>query len=157
MKSEDENVKKHKPPGVDPEHWRFFLRYRLSDDTQENTENRSKQVYTHTGGSMTLARRVEEENDSLAQVLEKEHPGRLRGMGAGPCPTQIINHGTQHTSLESHVDVEEYKREIFDLKAEAAEEKKKRHSMEHIVRCLLQQQGDNVPPNIAAEMDSLGS
>ncbi|MED6203623.1 hypothetical protein PIB30_001321 [Stylosanthes scabra] len=64
-KSEDENVKKHKPPGIDPEHWRFFLRYRLSDDTQEkckkNAENRAKQVYTHTGGSKTLARRREEE------------------------------------------------------------------------------------------------
>ncbi|MED6177001.1 hypothetical protein PIB30_093601 [Stylosanthes scabra] len=35
-KSIDENVKKHKPRGVDPEHWRFFLRYRLSEETQEN-------------------------------------------------------------------------------------------------------------------------
>ncbi|MED6136959.1 hypothetical protein PIB30_060605 [Stylosanthes scabra] len=53
MKSEDENVKKHKPPGIDLEHRRFFLRYRLSGDTREkckkNAENRSKQVYTHTG------------------------------------------------------------------------------------------------------------
>ncbi|MED6201455.1 hypothetical protein PIB30_095190 [Stylosanthes scabra] len=97
------------------------------------------------------------QNDSLAQVLGKEHPGRVRGMGAGPCPTQIIKHGTQNTSVASYVDVEEYKREIVKLKAEAAEEKKKRQSMEHIVRYLLQMQGDNLPPNIVAEMNSLGS
>ncbi|MED6159339.1 hypothetical protein PIB30_041416 [Stylosanthes scabra] len=129
-KSIDENVKKYKPRGVDLEHWRFFLKYRLSEDTQ---------------------------NDSLAQVLGKEHPERVRGMGTGLCPTQINNHGTQHTGFASHVNVEEYKREIVELKAEAGEEKKKRQSMEHIVRYLLQQQGDDLPPNIAAEMNSLGS
>ncbi|MED6177002.1 hypothetical protein PIB30_093602 [Stylosanthes scabra] len=85
------------------------------------------------------------QNDSLAQVPRKEHPG------------QINNHGTQHTGFASHVDVEEYKREIVELKAEAAEKNKKIQSMEHIVRYLLQQQGDNLPPNIAAEMNSLGS
>ncbi|MED6163982.1 hypothetical protein PIB30_085197, partial [Stylosanthes scabra] len=74
-KSEDENVKKHKPPGVDPEHWRFFLRYRLSEDTQEkcrkNTENHSKQTYTHTGGSMSLARRREEEERTQGKKFSK--------------------------------------------------------------------------------------
>ncbi|MED6199136.1 hypothetical protein PIB30_073117 [Stylosanthes scabra] len=97
------------------------------------------------------------QNDSLAQVLGKEHPRRVRGMAAGPCPTQINNNGTQHTGFASHVDVEEYKREIVELKTEAAEKNKKIQSMEHIVRYLLQQQGDNLPPNIAAEMNSLGS
>ncbi|MED6113492.1 hypothetical protein PIB30_071296 [Stylosanthes scabra] len=97
------------------------------------------------------------QNDSLTQVLGKEHPGRVRGMGAGPCPTQMINHATQHTSFASHVAVEEYKRNIVELRAEAAEEKKKRQSMEQIMRYLLQQQGDNLPPNIAAEINSLGS
>ncbi|MED6109838.1 hypothetical protein PIB30_037227 [Stylosanthes scabra] len=96
-------------------------------------------------------------NESLAQVLGKEHSGRGRGMGAGPCPIQILNHDTQHASFASHVDVEEYKREIVELKAEVAEEKKKRQSMKHTVRYLLQQQGDNLPPNIAAKMNSLGS
>ncbi|MED6160164.1 hypothetical protein PIB30_048776 [Stylosanthes scabra] len=150
-KSLDENVKSHKPRGMDLEHWRFFLKYWLSEKTQEkcrkNTENRSKQMYTHTRGSMTLARRREEEehkqgkkfsrgeiwtmthkksdgsyiyedartiveaiqviescnqstkelsqNDSLVQVLGKEHPERVRGVGVGSCPTQIIKHGTQ--------------------------------------------------------------
>ncbi|MED6201246.1 hypothetical protein PIB30_092957 [Stylosanthes scabra] len=60
----------------------------------------------------------------------------------------------QQSSFASHVDVEEYKKEIVELQAEATEEKKKRQSMENIVRYLLQQQGDNLPPNIAAEMGS---
>ncbi|MED6198105.1 hypothetical protein PIB30_062846 [Stylosanthes scabra] len=77
------------------------------------------------------------QNDSLAQVLGKEHLGCVRGVGAGSFPTQIIKHGTQQTSFASHVDVEEYKRDIVELKAETAEEKKKRQSIEHIVRYLL--------------------
>ncbi|MED6111740.1 hypothetical protein PIB30_055077 [Stylosanthes scabra] len=178
-KSEDENVKKHKPPGIDPEHWRVFLRYRLSDDTQEkckkNAENRAKQAYTHTGGSKTLARRREEEeaikvietcdpstkelsqNDSLAQVLGKEHPGRLRGMGAGPCPTQMINRGTQQTNSASHMAVEEYERQIVELRAKNVEVEKKAQTLEDIVRYLVQQQGNNLPPMIDAKMNSLGS
>ncbi|MED6109292.1 hypothetical protein PIB30_032058 [Stylosanthes scabra] len=51
------------------------------------------------------------QNDSLAQVLGKEHPGRVR---------------------------EEYKREIVELRAETAEEKKKTQSLEEIVRYLVQ-------------------
>ncbi|MED6198066.1 hypothetical protein PIB30_062560 [Stylosanthes scabra] len=66
------------------------------------------------------------QNDSLAQVFRKEHPGHVRGVGTGPCPTQIINHGTQQTSYASHVDVEEYKKEIIELKADNAKEKRKR-------------------------------
>ncbi|MED6208490.1 hypothetical protein PIB30_045495 [Stylosanthes scabra] len=76
--------------------------------------------------------------------------------GAGWCPTQIINHGTQDTNFASHVDVEEYKSEIIKLKAKAAEEKK-RQLIEHIVRYLLQQQKDNLFPNITVEMNSLNN
>ncbi|MED6218028.1 hypothetical protein PIB30_023268 [Stylosanthes scabra] len=66
------------------------------------------------------------QNDSLSRVLGKEQPGRVRGVGTGPSPTQIVKHGTHQTNFESHVDVEEYKREIMELKEKAAEEKKKR-------------------------------
>ncbi|MED6135161.1 hypothetical protein PIB30_043594, partial [Stylosanthes scabra] len=68
---------------------------------RKNTANRGKQQYTHVGGLKILARRDEEEeaiaeiesrdastkelsqNDSLAQVLGKEHPGRVHGVGSG--------------------------------------------------------------------------
>nr|XP_025647408.1 uncharacterized protein LOC112742387 [Arachis hypogaea] len=51
--------------GIDKEHWRWFLNYRNDPDTKEkyrqNALNRSKQLYTHTGNSKSLARRREEE------------------------------------------------------------------------------------------------
>ncbi|RYR24887.1 hypothetical protein Ahy_B02g058461 [Arachis hypogaea] len=102
----------HKPSGIDANHWKWFLEYWLKDDTKEkckkNVINRSKQRYTHTGGSKTMARKRHEEeaiahiesqdasskelsqNDSFAQVLGKEHPERVRGLGFRPCPTQCF-------------------------------------------------------------------
>ncbi|MED6160618.1 hypothetical protein PIB30_053106 [Stylosanthes scabra] len=114
----------------------------IKEKCRTNTANRAKQLYTHVGGSKTLARRTEEEekrhgrsfsreemwtmvhkrsddsfihddaqaigeaiaeiesrdastkelsqNDSLAQVLGKEHPGRVRGLSSGPSPTQLF-------------------------------------------------------------------
>ncbi|XP_074560687.1 uncharacterized protein LOC141816856, partial [Curcuma longa] len=113
------------------------------DLCKKNTENRKKQLYTHTGGSKTIARRKHEEErqrgssisrgelwvmlhkkkdgsyihdnaevigekiiniereddsskgfskiDSLSQAIGKEHPGRVRGVGSGPCPTQGVH------------------------------------------------------------------
>ncbi|RYR77424.1 hypothetical protein Ahy_A01g001878 [Arachis hypogaea] len=53
------------PPGNDREHWRWFLDYRAKAEIKEkckkNTINQSKQLYTHTGGSKSFARRMEEE------------------------------------------------------------------------------------------------
>ncbi|XP_020968026.1 uncharacterized protein LOC107617263 [Arachis ipaensis] len=55
----------HKPSGIDANHWKWFLEYRLKDSTKEkcrkNTANCSKQRYTHTGGSKTLARKRHKE------------------------------------------------------------------------------------------------
>nr|XP_029150057.1 uncharacterized protein LOC114925612 [Arachis hypogaea] len=54
-----------RPSGIIAEHWRWYLDYRYSEDTKKkcrkNAVNRSKQLYTHTGGSKSLARFVEEE------------------------------------------------------------------------------------------------
>ncbi|RYR31359.1 hypothetical protein Ahy_B01g056169 [Arachis hypogaea] len=59
-----ENLK-HKPAGIEANHWRKFLEYRLNEDTQEkckkNAINRSKQLYTHIGGSKMMARKRHEE------------------------------------------------------------------------------------------------
>ncbi|MED6148771.1 hypothetical protein PIB30_055973 [Stylosanthes scabra] len=124
---------------MDPGHWRFFLMYQLKEETQEaiqeieGCDQSYKELF---------------QNDSLAQVLEKEHPVRVRGVGAGPCPTQIINHGTQQTSYAFHVDMEEYKKMIVELKAEAAEEKRKSQAMKTLVRYLIQHQGYNLPPTL---------
>ncbi|MED6209723.1 hypothetical protein PIB30_057499 [Stylosanthes scabra] len=75
-KSLDENVQHRCPRGINPDHWRAFLEYRLEEDTLEkcrtNTANRAKQHYSHVGGSKTLARQREEE--------EKRH-GRFFSRG----------------------------------------------------------------------------
>ncbi|MED6187342.1 hypothetical protein PIB30_075489 [Stylosanthes scabra] len=146
-----------------------------------NTANRAKQLYTHVGGSKTLARRTEEEekrhgrsfsrgemwtmvhkrrdgsyinqdaqavgeaiveiesrdpstkelsqNDSLVQVLGKEHPGLIH----------------------------EYQKQIAALEARASVAEKKSQTMEHLIRFLVQRQGGDLPPKIAAEMNALGS
>ncbi|MED6181499.1 hypothetical protein PIB30_019753 [Stylosanthes scabra] len=184
-KSLDENVERRCPRGINPDHWRTFLKYPLEDDTLKkcitNTANRAKQLYTHVGDSKTLARRTEEEekrhersfsrgemwtmvhkrrdgsyinedaqvvgesiaeiesrdastkelsqNDSLAQVLGKEHLGRIH----------------------------EYQKQIAALEARTAEAEKKSQTMEHLIRFLVQRQGGDLPPEIAAEMNALGS
>ncbi|RYR13349.1 hypothetical protein Ahy_B04g070395 isoform E [Arachis hypogaea] len=60
----EQNIK-GRPPGITADHWRWFLDYRNSKETKEkcrkNVENQSKQLYTHTGGSKSLARLEEEE------------------------------------------------------------------------------------------------
>ncbi|KAL4294384.1 hypothetical protein AHAS_Ahas18G0222700 [Arachis hypogaea] len=214
----EENIKR-KPVGIEANHWKKFLQYRLDDDTQEkcrkNAVNRSKQQYTHTGGSKTMARKRHEEeaiefvesqdpsskefsqNDSLAQVLGKEHPGRVRGLGIGTCPSRCFRNIPEQSDYG--VQIEEYQMEIVKLKAEAAElkaeaaelkaaaaeEKTKRQRMEaeaaeekakrqimeteaaegkakiqtmgDLLTYVIQQQGGHLPPEIAADLDSLRS
>ncbi|MED6189700.1 hypothetical protein PIB30_098586 [Stylosanthes scabra] len=214
MKTLEQNVHA-RPGGTDEDHWRRFLRYRLRPDTKEkcrkNTVNRSKQLYTHTGGSKGMARRREEEtcqqgrdvsrgeerimdieqydessrvlsqNDSLAQVLGKEHPGRVRGMGFGPIPSKLFGRNSQQTgegaqtqetqmvleelrveltseklkrqAVESEVESEKVKRQAVE--SEVALEKVKRQAMENALRYLIQKQGGNLPADIIAGMNSL--
>ncbi|RYR02696.1 hypothetical protein Ahy_B06g081491 [Arachis hypogaea] len=60
----EENIE-NRPPGITVDHWRWFPNYCNSEETQEkckkNAENRSKQLYTHTGRSKSLARLGEED------------------------------------------------------------------------------------------------
>ncbi|MED6161934.1 hypothetical protein PIB30_065544 [Stylosanthes scabra] len=77
------------------------------------------------------------QNDSLAQVFDMEHPRRVHGIGHGPCPTKLFGSASQ-PCLGYGVQIEEYQKEIVELGAEAAEEKKKRHAMENILRFLIQ-------------------
>ncbi|XP_020963765.1 uncharacterized protein LOC110265229 [Arachis ipaensis] len=63
----------HKPSGIDANHWKWFLEYRLKDSTKEkckkNTANRSKQRYTYTGGSKTLAKKRHEEEQRQGRPI----------------------------------------------------------------------------------------
>ncbi|XP_025653184.1 uncharacterized protein [Arachis hypogaea] len=168
----------HRPPKIDREHWRKLLEYRAKPETKEkckkNATNRSKQVYTHTGGSKNFTRlknkegdsveesygskctkkndgsymndearaigeRIEEieqqdessgvlsQNDSIAQVFGKEKPGRVRGVGFGPTPTQLF--GLNSHAPGNRVKVEETQRKLFALQAELEGEKLKRKAI----------------------------
>ncbi|RYR31978.1 hypothetical protein Ahy_B01g056962 [Arachis hypogaea] len=74
------------------------------------------------------------QNDSLAQVLGKEHPGRVCALGAGPCPTQCPMKST---------------RGIAELTAKLEEEKVKRQS--------IHKQGCNLLAEVATELAFLGN
>ncbi|MED6155918.1 hypothetical protein PIB30_009981 [Stylosanthes scabra] len=176
-KSLEENVEHRCPRGINPDHWRAFLKYRLHEDTlkkcRTNTANRAKQLYIHVGGSKTLARRTEEEealaeiesrdastkelsqNDSLTQVLGKEHSGRVRGLGSGPSPTQLFGQTSQPSN--HGLQIHEYQKQIAAIEARTTEAEKKSQTMEHLIRFLVQWQGGDLPPEIAAEMYALGS
>ncbi|MED6167368.1 hypothetical protein PIB30_002343 [Stylosanthes scabra] len=213
------------PVEIDQKDWKAFIEYRLERGTQEkcrkNAENRSKQLYTHIGGSKSMARRREEEvrrhgrhisrgemwtmvhrrkdgsyihddaraigkaianiesrdestkelsqNDSLAQVLGKEHSGRVRGIGPGPCLSKLVGSTSQQSDYG--VQIAEYQKEIVALRAEAAEEKKKTLvmqaeaaeekkktlAMQNVMRFLVERLGGDLPPEIASQMTTLGS
>ncbi|XP_057745495.1 uncharacterized protein LOC130963389 [Arachis stenosperma] len=149
---------------------------------RKNAKNRSKQLYTHTGGSKSFARRMEEEkrieeieqqdessrvlsqNDSIAQVFRKEKPGRVRGVGFGPTPSQLF--GPNSHASGNGIQLEETQRKLLELQAklegeklkrkamedEAAAKKKKMKAMDSALIYLFQRQGEELPLDIAAGM-----
>ncbi|RYR08795.1 hypothetical protein Ahy_B05g076625 isoform A [Arachis hypogaea] len=217
----------NRPPGIDREHWRWFLDYRAKPEMKEkckkNTKNRSKQQYTHTGGSKSFARQIEEEvlyfffgttrensrkrgamdhneqkkkdgsymndearaigerieeieqqdessrvlsqNDFISQVFGKEKPGRVRGMGFGPTPSQFF--GPNSHGPGNRVQLKETQRKLLELQAElegeklksrkamedeATAEKKKMKAMESSLIYLFQRQGEELPLDITVGM-----
>ncbi|XP_016169300.1 uncharacterized protein LOC107611956 isoform X2 [Arachis ipaensis] len=122
--------------------------------------------------------RVLSQNDSIAQVFRKEKPGRVRGVGFGPTPSQLFgpnSHGsgngvqleeTQRKLLELQAELEDEKLKRKAMEDEAAAEKLKRKAMEDEAAAekkkmkviesaliyLFQRQGEELPPDIAAGM-----
>ncbi|XP_052107349.1 uncharacterized protein LOC127739783 isoform X1 [Arachis duranensis] len=125
--------------------------------------------------------RILSENDSLAQALGKEHPGRVRGIGHGPTLSQLFRPSSQPSvdraqveeaqrmlcELQTKVTTEKLKRKAMEdeLAAEKtkrqamedglAAEKTKRQAIESVLSYLVQQQGGELPPDIPARMNSL--
>ncbi|KAL4301278.1 hypothetical protein AHAS_Ahas17G0284900 [Arachis hypogaea] len=107
------------------------------------------------------------ENDSLVQALGKEHSGRVRGIGHGPTPSQLFRLSSQPPV--DRAQVEEAQRMLTELQAEVTTEKLKpkamedelaaektnRQAIESVLSYLVQQQCGELPPNIAAQMNSL--
>ncbi|RYQ82800.1 hypothetical protein Ahy_B10g101370 [Arachis hypogaea] len=75
IRTYEENLKHH-PKGIDENEWKKFIDYHQKEEIKkkcrQNALNPSKQLYAHTGGSKTLARKKDE--------VEKEQ-GRPVGRG----------------------------------------------------------------------------
>ncbi|RYR05485.1 hypothetical protein Ahy_B06g085349 [Arachis hypogaea] len=148
----------YRPPGIDREHWRWFLDYRAKAETKERIEEI---------GQQDESSKVLSPNDSIAQVFGKERPGRVRGVGSGPTPSQLFGLNS-HVTVNG-VQVEETQRKLLELQAElegeklkrkvmedeAAVEKKKRQAMKSALIYLYQQQGEELPPEIAVGISSV--
>ncbi|XP_072087365.1 uncharacterized protein [Arachis hypogaea] len=79
----EENIE-NRPDGITANHWRWFLDYRNSEETHDRIEA----IEQRDKSSRLLS-----QNDSLAQALGKEHPGRMRGMGLGMTSSQVFDRG----------------------------------------------------------------
>ncbi|MED6108082.1 hypothetical protein PIB30_020178 [Stylosanthes scabra] len=100
-------------------------------------------------------------------VFGKEHSGRVHGIGSGPIPSQLFGSNSQQPGeraqsqetlrvlekLQAELTAEKLKRQAVEH--EVASEKVRRQKMENALRCLIQQQGGNLPADIIAGMDSL--
>ena len=72
--------------------------------------------------------RLLSQNDSLAQALEKEHSGRVCGMGLGPTSSQVFSINSHQPS--NGAQRKETQRVLLELQAELAAEKLKRKAAE---------------------------
>ncbi|MED6209242.1 hypothetical protein PIB30_052818 [Stylosanthes scabra] len=141
-KSLAENVEHRCLEGIEKDDWQAFLEYHLEEDML---------LYTHVGGSKSLARRTEKEeirhgrHFSRGEMWTMVHR-RKDGSYIHDDARALSSYGGQ---------IEEYQKEIVELKA--AEEKKKRQTMENLLRFLTQQRGDDLSYEITSEMNILGS
>ncbi|RYR03468.1 hypothetical protein Ahy_B06g082443 [Arachis hypogaea] len=205
-----------RPLGIIANHWRWYLDYRNSEDTKEKCcELIEAAIHSHWQieklgkawrrrvGMTREEKRIAEieqddessillsQNDSLAQVLRKEHLGRVRGMGIRPTSSQVF--GTNSHQSSNRAQREETQRVLLELQAELTADKLKRKTIEDEVatkktkrmrwepkktkrqavedevvagkikmkviksalRCPIQEQGRELPPDVAAWMNSL--
>ncbi|RYQ85253.1 hypothetical protein Ahy_B10g104758 [Arachis hypogaea] len=171
---------KHPPKGIDKNDWKKFVDYRLKEETQEREQGRpvgrgelfimnhkkKDGSYIHPDACVVseAIANVERQdgspkhlshNDSLAQVLGKEHPGRVRALGAGPCPTQVFGNAAGQPSGSAESNAED-KRMIAELTAKLEEEQAKRRSIHKVLGYVVQHLGGNLPVEIAEELTFVG-
>ncbi|RYR26795.1 hypothetical protein Ahy_B02g061102 [Arachis hypogaea] len=115
---------------------------------KQNTLNRKKKLYTHTGGSKSLV---------MARKEESQKQGRRVGKGE----VWILKHkrpdGTyiheEAQRISEEATAEKLKRKVME--DEVAAEKTKRQAIESVLSYLVQQQGEELRPDITARMNSL--
>ncbi|RYQ82879.1 hypothetical protein Ahy_B10g101458 isoform B [Arachis hypogaea] len=150
-KTLEQNIEE-RPPGIDKEHWRWFLEYRNKPETQEKI----MEIEQRDKSSKMLS-----EDDSFVQALRKEHSGRVRGVGFGTTPSQLF-HPSSHLSMDG-AQTENTQRMLFELQAEVVDEKLKRKAMENVVAAekivllcyLIQWQCRELPLDIDARLNFL--
>ncbi|RYR04769.1 hypothetical protein Ahy_B06g084544 [Arachis hypogaea] len=180
--STEENIE-NRLPRIDRDHWRWYLDYRAKPETKLEQKGRIVgrgelwiKVHKRRDGSYINdeareigdeSSRVLSQNDSIAQVFGREKPGRVRGVGFGPTPSQLF--GTNLQPSVNRVQVEETQRKLNELQIELEAEKLKRKAMEDEAAAdkkkikvmdsalinLFQRQGEELPPEIAAGMLSM--
>ncbi|RYR66681.1 hypothetical protein Ahy_A03g012735 [Arachis hypogaea] len=126
---------------------------------QENIVNQSKQVYTHTGGSKSLARQKEEELQLELQG-RKVSKGKLWTLVHKTKDSSYIHEeartiGAKETQrkllkLQVELEVENLKRKAMGDEVVA---EKKRQTIENALRYLFQRQGEELPPGISVGMN----
>ncbi|RYR24454.1 hypothetical protein Ahy_B02g057957 [Arachis hypogaea] len=148
----EENLKHH-PKGIEENEWKKFIDYRQKEDTKEKEQGR------HVGRGelfiMTHKKKDARISIPMRVLLVKEYLGRVRALGAGPCPTQVFGNTTGQPSGYAEPN-EEYERRIAELTAKLEEEQAKRQSIHKVLGYLVQQQGGNLPTEVAAELAFLG-
>ncbi|XP_074577486.1 enolase-like [Curcuma longa] len=103
--------------------------------------------------------------DSLSQAIGKEHPGRVRGVGSGPCPTQVfgqtscsnapVDFGLQTYMTEMKSELEASRVKVQNLESIIETERSRRQAFEGAVKYILQMQGSNLPPELATLISSM--
>nr|XP_029153414.1 uncharacterized protein LOC114927558 [Arachis hypogaea] len=139
---------KRRPPKITANR-RWYLDYRNSEKTKPErqgnpvgrrelfvlTHKRLNGSYLHDAAKVIGERiaeieqhdessRLLSQNDSLAQALGEEHPGRVHGMGIGLTFSQVF--GTNSHQLSNETQREETQSVLFELQAELAAERTKR-------------------------------
>ncbi|KAL4390086.1 hypothetical protein AHAS_Ahas03G0109900 [Arachis hypogaea] len=146
------------------EHWRWFIDYRNNPATKakckKNTLNRKKQFYTYTDDSKSLAKARKEET----QTREARRVGR----GKPPVDRAQIEE-TQRMLFELQVEVtaKKLRRKVVEdevtveklkkkaMKDKIVAEKTKRQVLETVLSYVVQQQGEKLSLDIAAQVNSL--
>ncbi|RYR72793.1 uncharacterized protein [Arachis hypogaea] len=136
----------------------FILKHKRSDGRYIHEEARKIGEKIHEIEQLDESTRLLSQNDSLAQALGKEHPGRVRGMGHGPTPSQLFRPSSQPPV--DRAQQEETQRMLCELQAEVTTANLKRKAMkrqaiESVLSYLVQQHCGELPPDIAARMNCL--
>ncbi|KAJ1381946.1 hypothetical protein SESBI_44680 [Sesbania bispinosa] len=146
-KTRAENIS-NPPLTIPKDDWAEFIDYRLSQKTMEKICEIESLDTTPTNVSP---------NDSLGQVFGKEHPGRVRGMGIGVCPTQVFGYSHQRfygtippSSIGSGSSNSGLKSEVEQLRSKVESDAHLIKEMASTIVFLCQKRDVPLPTNIAS-------